>query len=441
MALTSSEVRYAKSGGLNIAYQVMGEGPIDLVYLPGWMCHLELDLENPYYAAFAERLASFTRFIRFDKRGYGMSDREVGAASLEGRVDDVLAVLDACGSERAALFGLSEGGPIGAMFAGLHPDRASALILCNTSLVFVDTEEARCALRQLRHAVDAEWGSGATADVFVPSLAAKARVRDLFGRYERMTASPGTAVGYLEVWKSWLGRAWPLPPPRLPTLVVHNIGDTLVPLEAARQTAEVIPEAKFVAVPGDFHLPWMGDIEFLAAEVQEFLTGMRERPAADRVLATVLFTDIVESTPGAMALGDATWGRVLDRHDALVDRQLERFHGRRVKSTGDGVLASFDGPARAIQCACAIRDGIRGLGIEIRAGLHTGEVERRGDDISGIAVNVASRVSSEAAPGQVLVSSTLKDLVMGSGIRFDDLGVRPLKGLPDEWRLFSVTSS
>jgi class 3 adenylate cyclase/alpha-beta hydrolase superfamily lysophospholipase len=436
-----SEVRYAKSGDINIAYQVMGEGSIDLIYLPGWMCHLEVDLEGPQYAAFADRLAAFSRFIRFDKRGYGMSDREVGPASAEGRLDDVKAVLDACGSERAALFGLSEGGPIGAAFAGLYPDRVSALVLCNTSLVFVDTEEARQAVKRLRLAIESGWGTGATAEVFAPALAANERVRAFFGRYERMTASPGTAVGYLDQWEAWLGRQWPLPPPNVPTLIVHNTGDTLVPIEAARQTAAMIPGARFVEVPGDFHLPWMGDVDLLAAEVQEFLTGVRDRPPADRMLATVLFTDIVESTTEAARLGDATWSRLLDRHDALVDRQLERFRGRRVKSTGDGVLALFDGLARAIQCACAIRDGVRGLGIDIRAGLHTGEVEGRGDDVAGIAVHVANRVASEAGPGQVLVSSTVKDLVMGSEIRFQDVGTRRLKGIPDEWRLYSVVST
>ena len=436
--------RYVKSGEFNIAYQVVGDGAVDLVLIPGWVSHLEVGWEDPLLARFLRRLASFSRLILFDKRGTGMSDR-VSAHQLpplEERMDDVRAVMDAVGSERAALLGLSEGGPMAVLFSAAHPARTSALILYGTVAKVVWDESYPWGLRpeeveRFIRLCEERWGEPVMVDLFAPSLAQDPEFRASFARRLRMGASPGAVVGYIRMLCDVDVRRV-LPTVRVPTLVLTRRGDRLTHPDAGRDLAARIPGARFMELPGEDHTPWVGDTEPLVGEIEEFLTGIRHRPDDDRVLATVLFTDIVSSTERAGEMGDQRWKDLLDAHDELARRQVERFRGRMVKFTGDGVLATFDGPARAVRCATSLRDGVADLGVDVRAGLHTGEIELRGTDIGGMAVHIAQRICSVARSREIIASSTVKDLVAGSGLRFADRGVHRLRGVPDEWHAFTV---
>jgi class 3 adenylate cyclase len=436
---------YAKSGDVNIAYQVLGEGPIDLVYVPGWVTHLEHGWENPTYARFFDRLSSFCRLILFDKRGTGLSDRDVGYPTLEQRMDDVRAVMDAVGTEQAAIFGMSEGGNMSMLFAASYPERTTALILfgCfakrswSEDYPWAPTREARQDWLDL---IERDWGSTADLDEVAPGAAGDPAFREWISSYWRYGASPRAALELGRLNTDIDVRAV-LPAIRVPSLILHRRGDLHVKLEEARYLADHIPEAKLVELGGADHLVWVGNQDQVIEEMEEFLTGARRGPAPDRVLLTVLFTDIVASTETAARLGDRDWQDLLGRHRAVVRKQLALHSGSEVNTTGDGFLASFDGPGRAVQCAAAIRAESRALGLEIRAGLHTGECERRDDDLSGIAVHLAARILDEAAAGEILVSSTVTDLVVGSGLEFVARGERSLKGIPGSWRLFAVGNS
>jgi pimeloyl-ACP methyl ester carboxylesterase len=437
------QTRYARSGDVSIAYQVVGNGPLDLVVVPGWISNVDFAWEDPLYGEWMRRLSAFSRVITFDKRGTGLSDRDVGDSTLEERMDDLRAVLAASGSERAAIVGFSEGGSLAILFAATYPERVQGLVLYAT---FARSREApdypegdvgRRSVEALRHALATAWGEGTTLGVMVPALQDNPRAREFMGRYERMCVSPRAGAAHLR----WLLDLDVRPLARtlqVPTLVLHRTDDRLIAVNAGRALAREIPGARYVELPGDAHPPWAGDTEALVAEIQQFLTGSRAPVEVERVLATVLFTDIVSSTERAVALGDRAWRELLDRHHARVRQEIARHRGQEVNDGGDGFFAPFDGPARAIRCATAIRDMVRSLGLEVRAGVHTGECERTDDTIAGIAVNTGARVMAEAGPGEVLVSTTVKDLVAGSGLEFRDRGTRTLKGIPGEWRLFAV---
>ncbi len=432
--------QYTKSGGLHIAYQVTGSGPLDLIVVPGFVSHLEYQWEHPWSARFFERLGSFSRLIRFDKRGTGLSDRVGGIPTLEQRMDDVRAVMDAVGSQRAALFGVSEGGPMSLLFAATYPARISALVLygCYARRSWAPdhpwghTEEE---WRAMIDNIEQGWGQG--PDERAPSTSGDESYQQWWATYRRMAASPGAAVSVMQMNKEIDVRSV-LSAIRVPTLVAHRTGDPVIRAEQGRYLAEHVPGARLVELSGADHAPWAGDMDALLDEIEEFLTGARHAPDTDRVLATVLFTDIVGSTERAAALGDRKWRDLLEGYYALARRELARFRGREVDTAGDGFFASFDGPARAIRCGAAIAAGVRRLGIEVRAGLHTGECEVIGEKVGGLAVHIGARVAGLARPGEVLVSNTVKDLVAGSGIRFEERGAHPLKGVPGEWRLFAV---
>ena len=437
------QTRYAKSAGVSIAYQVVGDGPIDLVLVPGWVSNVDVVWEEPRLARLLTRLASFSRLILFDKRGTGLSDRVSDMPSLEVRMDDVRAVMDAVGCQRAALFGYSEGGPMCILFAATYPDRASALVLGGSFArrTFApdhpwapEAEEQLALIDQ----IEADWGGSVGIEARSPSLANDERYRQWWARWLRLSASPSAAATLMRM-NMEIDVRHVLPAVRVPTLLLHSINDRLIDVGASRYMAARIPGAKLVELRGIDHIPWGSDGELIVDEIEEFLTGARRGVEPDRVLATVLFTDIVGATERASRVGDRSWHDLLDGHHALVRRELERFRGREIDTAGDGFLATFDGPARGVRCACAISNSVRALGLEIRAGLHTGECELMGDKLGGIAVHTGARVAAEAQPGEVLVSSTVKDLVAGSGLAFLDRGVQSLKGIPGEWRLFAVT--
>ncbi len=439
------DTRYAKgAGGYNIAYQVVGEGAVDLVFVPGFVSHVELAWEWPDLARFLERLTSFSRLILFDKRGTGLSDRVPVSEipTLEERMDDVRAVMDAAGSERAAVFGVSEGGPMCVLFAATYPDRVSHLALYGTQMRFTAGGDHNWLppneeLAELGEFIEQEWGNGPLLDVFAPNKVGDEAFRQWWARGLRNSASPAAATAVLRMVNS-IDARHVLATVRVPTLIVHREDDLLVPVLSARYMAERIPGAKYVELPGEDHIPWVGDVDSILDEVEVFVTGARQLHEPDRMLATVMFTDIVDSTSRASEMGDRGWRDLIGRHDELMRSEIKRYRGREVKTMGDGFLATFDGPARAIRCASAACDAMRPLGIQIRAGLHTGEVEVMGDDIAGIAVNIGARVGSAAGPGEVLVSRTVTDLVAGSGIAFDDRGTHALKGVPGEWQLYAV---
>jgi len=441
------ETHYARSGDLNIAYQVVGEGSRDLVYVPGWVSNIELMWEEPAMAHFLDRLASFSRLILFDKRGTGLSDRVSNdqLPTLEERMDDVRAVLDAVGSERAALFGHSEGGNMCVLFAATYPERTTALITLGSFAKRRDPGDdypwAPDADDREETAIDVErnWGHLRPQDVeyYAPSrLGDEAFVQNL-ERYFRRAASPGAAAALLRM-NSYIDVRNVLPTIQVPTLVLHRTGDHDVNVAEGRYLASKVPGAKFVELPGDDHWISAGNVDELADEIEEFLTGTRPLPEPDRVLATVLFTDIVGSTERAAELGDRRWRELLGEHDGAVRRELDRFRGREVDTAGDGFLATFDGPARAVRCAISAGEAVRQLGIEVRAGVHTGECELDGEKVRGIAVHTGARIASLAGPGEVLVSQTVKDLVSGSGLAFDERGTHVLKGVPGEWRLYAA---
>lgn len=442
--MSTPGTRYARSGDVNIAYQVIGEGPLDLVYVMGWVTNLEAFWQEPSVARFFQRLASFSRLILFDKRGTGLSDRVPikELPTLEQRMDDVRAVMDAAGSDRAALFGVSEGGPMSVLFAATYPQRTSALVLYGSYAKRLrDPDYPWAPTRDERQ----RWydllgqGWGGVVDIGTMAPNADPHFREWWARYLRMSASPGAALA-LGRMNAEIDIREVLPSIRVPTLILHRTGDLDMDVGGARYMASKIAGAKYIELPGDDHLPFVGDQEAILDEIEEFLTGARQHADLDRVLATVLFTDMVGSTERSAALGDKRWRDLLEAHNRVMREELDRFRGREVDTAGDGFLATFDGPARAIRCACAMRNELARLGIEIRAGLHTGECELVGDKVRGISVHVGSRVASLARPGEVLVSSTVRDLVAGSGLEFEDRGVHTLRGVPGEWRLFAVVT-
>lgn len=435
------ETRYARSGDVHIAHQVVGEGP-DLVLVPGWVSHVEQAWEEPSYARFLGRLASFSRLILLDRRGMGLSDAVAELPSLEQRMDDLRAVLDAVGSREATLFGVSEGGPLCTLFAATYPERTRALVLYGTFARFLRGPDYGHGMRADTFAAFVErvvgaWGTGASADFFTPSVAGNPAFRRAWGRLERFSVSP-TGMRTLLRMLGEIDVRDVLSSVHVPTLVLGRRGDLCTRIGALRYMADRIAGARMVEFPGEDHVPWVGDGDALLDEVEEFLTGARADTDADRVLATILFTDIVGSTSRAMGMGDARWRELMASHDALTRRALAQFGGREVKTVGDGFLALFDGPARAIRCATAIRDGVARLGLEIRAGLHTGECALLPNDVGGVAVHLGARVMAEARPGEVLVSRTVKDLVVGSRLQFVDRGTHELPGVPGEWSLFAV---
>ena len=439
-----SETRYAKSGDVNIAYQVIGDGPLTLVLVPGWVSHVEHAWDEPSFAGFLRRLASFARLILLDRRGTGLSDRVAQMPGLEERMDDVRAVMDAAGVERAALFGISEGGPMCMLFAATYPQRTHALVLYGTyarNMRDVDAPWGHSAetIERWLGEIEQQWGTGITGRMFAPSMAHDERFVREWARFERYSVSPGSARVLLRMAMD--GDVRPiLPAIRVPTLVLHRVDDRVTPVEGARYIAQHIPEAKYVELAGADHFAWVGDVESILGEVEEFLTGTRQGHELDRVLATVLFTDIVDSTARAAALGDAQWAALLERYYAVVRREVSRFRGEEVNTAGDGFFASFDGPARAVRCAVAIREAVGALGLQVRAGLHTGECEVIDGQLGGIAVHIGARIAAHAHPGQILASTTVRDLVVGSQLRFTDRGDHTLKGLTGQFHLFLVDS-
>jgi class 3 adenylate cyclase len=426
---------------------VVGDGPIDLVLVLGFATHLELLWEAPPFAHFFERLASFSRVILFDKRGTGLSDPVAEAPTLEQRIDDVRAVMDAAGSERAAMLGISEGGPMCVLFAATHPERATALVLYGAMARTTEAPDypwaspADALLESAAEFIAPYWGQQPEGmiELFSPSLVDQPGVVEFNARLERSSASPAMMQQIFEMFLDIDVRDI-LPTIHVPTLVLHRRKDRVVNWRAGEYLAQQISGARYVELDGIDHLPWAGDADSVLGEVEEFLTGARSVPEPDRVLATVMFTDIVGSTQRAADLGDARWRELLAAHHDSVRRELEHFRGREVKSLGDGYLATFDGPARAIRCGHEIAQAARSTDLEVRVGLHTGEVEVMDDDVGGIAVHIAARIGALAGAGEVLVSSTVKDLVAGSGIQFEDRGAKQLKGIEDEWRLFAAAS-
>ena len=442
------ETRYALSGDVHIAYQVIGDGPFDLVFVPGFVTHMELQWRLPGFGEFLDHLGSFSRLIRFDKRGTGMSDPVTGAPTLETRMDDVRAVMDAVGSRRAAFYGLSEGAAMSVLFAATHPERTAALVLrsCSPRTMWATDFPWGRNEDTYRKEVDQAlrvYGSRDEAREAVRTLGMQGDIEiEAFIDFIRWGASPGM-LGDLYRMNKEIDVRDILPTVRVPTLVLHGGDDKVVPPAIGAYTAQLLPAARYVELPGVGHLALGAGGTRIQVEMEKFLTEVWEEGGwddaePDRMLATVLFTDIVESTTRAIDLGDRRWLDLLERHNALVRRQLLRFRGREISNTGDGFLAAFDGPARAIRCACAIVDGVHDLGLTIRAGLHTGECEVSGGNVAGIAVHTGARVAAKAGPDEVLVSSTVRDLVAGSGIEFRERGSYELKGLPGEWRLFAV---
>jgi len=440
------ETKYARSGNLHIAYQVVGNGSLDLVFVHGWISHIEHLWEEPSIARFLRGLASFSRLILLDKRGTGLSDPVSldELPTLEQRMDDVRAVMDAAGSRRAALLGTSEAGALNLLFAATHPERTAALILLNSYARLAWSEDypfgiPADAAEALLDGIEKGWGTGVAFEALVASQADNEAMRRWWARYQRLAASPGAAVTLLRRAFDTDARAV-LPMIAVPTLILHRAGDPFSGPEHGRYLAQHIPGARYVELSGGDHLFFVQDADPLLAEIQEFLTGVREGGEAERVLATVLFVDIVGSTEHAVRLGDRRWRDLLDAYYRAVRGELARFRGREIDTAGDGLFAMFDGPARAIRCACAIRDAVRALGLAVRVGVHTGECEVIGAKIGGLAVHIGARVTAAAGVDDVLVSSTVKDLVAGSGLRFEDRGAHVLKGVPGEWRLFAVAA-
>ncbi|HZO02041.1 MAG TPA: adenylate/guanylate cyclase domain-containing protein [Burkholderiales bacterium] len=437
------ETRYAKSGDVHIAYQVLGDGPIDLLFVPGFVSNVEATWQHPVRAAFFRRLASFSRLILFDKRGTGMSDRTSQVFTLEQRMEDVNAVLDAVGSKRAALFGTSEGGPMSILFAASHPQRTIALVIFGSYAKRSWAEDYTFGWQEERwNAVlsnmERNWGTpkGVDLEMWAPSIAHDAERATKSAAYFRAAASPGAALAVMSMNRDIDVRRV-LPSVRVPTLVLHRVDEKVIDVEHARYLARHIPGAKLIELPGVDHIFWVGDGDAIVDEVELFLTGRRQAAEPERVLATVQFTDIVQSTERAAALGDRKWREVLERFQSMVRETLREHRGREIDTAGDGFLAAFDGPARAIRCAAAVRERARAQGIDLRAGIHTGECEIIGDKLGGIAVHTGSRVAGKAEPGEILVSQTVKDLVAGSGLQFADRGMHALRGVPGEWRLYA----
>ena len=439
------ETKYAKSGDVHIAYQVFGGGDLDVVVVPGFTSHVELLWEHEPAARSLEGLASFARVITFDRRGSGLSDPVPDAPTLETRMDDVRAVMDAAGSERAALVGISEGASMSILFAATYPDRVQALVCCGGMARSTWAEDypwatpVEALIESGTELLAPHWGEGSVLEIAAPSQADNPESRAFFARLERASVSPGMIASLVAMFLGIDVRAV-VSSVHVPTLVLHRRYDRLVNVRNGRWLAAHLPNAKLVELPGDDHILWYQNPEVTQGEIEEFLTGVRSVPEPERVLATILFTDIVDSTRTAAELGDSRWRDVLLGHGRSVTGALERFGGRQIKSTGDGFLATFDGPARAVKCARAILDSSESDGIRVRAGVHTGECEVMDDDIGGIAVHIAARVSALAGPSEVLVSRTVKDLVAGSGLEFAERGTHELKGVPDTWEIYAAAA-
>jgi class 3 adenylate cyclase len=433
---------YVKSDDVHIAYQVIGEGSFDLLFVPGFVSNVETIWQSPEQSAFFRRLASFSRLILFDKRGTGMSDRSSQIFTLEQRMHDVQAILDAVGSKQAALFGISEGGPMSLLYTATYPARTSALVLYGSyakrswapdyPFGWKD-EQWQTVLDDIEH----HWGSPQSLSIAMraPSIAGDPHLAERIASYYRAAASPGAAAAILRMNREIDVRNV-LPATRVPTLILHRTAEHVLDVGHARYMAKHILGAKLVELAGEDHQPWLGDRDVVLNEIEKFLTGKHQVLEPERVLATVLFTDIVGSTERAATLGDRSWRELLEAFYAKIREVLKQYRGREINTSGDGFLAAFDGPARAIRCAGAIRDALRDLKLEVRCGLHTGECELVGNDLAGIAVHTGARVAGLAAPGEVLVSQTVRDLVAGSGLSLEDRGVHALKGVPNEWRLF-----
>ena len=442
-AVSAPPIQYAANGDVHIAYQVLGEGPLDLVFVAGAITNLEVLWEMSDYRRACERLASFARLILFDKRGMGLSDR-VRVGTLEERMDDMRAILDAVGSKTTVLMGVSEGGPMSILFAATYPDRTRGLVLCGAEVKEETTDDwpwGEATREEFEEWMDLEgvvarWGKGLGADLFAPTRKGDPQLREQFGRLQVQSATPHDAVAFMRMAFEIDVRDV-VPAVTAPTLIVHRVGDKVCSVENARWLSRNIEGSRYVELPGENHLPFV-DGDDILDEIQEFLTGVREPVAPDRMLATVLFTDVVGSTDRARELGDRRWRDLLERHNEVIRRDLERFRGVEIDTAGDGFFATFDGPARAIRCARSIVENVRGIGLDVRSGLHTGECELSAGSVRGIAVHTGARVASVASPGEVLVSSTVKDLVAGSGIEFTDRGVHELKGIPGEWRLYAA---
>jgi pimeloyl-ACP methyl ester carboxylesterase len=432
-------MRYAKSGQTHIAYQVFGEGAVDLILVPGFISHLEHWWSEPGHARWLRRLGQVARVVLFDKRGTGLSDRLESQPGMDARMDDVRAVMDALGMERAAVMGISEAGSLASLFAATHPQRCRALILYGAFARFSSWFPTQMSLRRFYHYVDTAWGSGDSLPMFVPSMVGNEAFQLWWSKFERLGATPAACMQMMRM-NSEIDVSAILPSIHVPTLVIHRKNDVAVSVEGGRELASLIPQARYVELPGQDHIPFVGEsAEEIVDAVNEFLTGSRSPVPSDRVLATVLLTDIVGSTEKVAALGDQSWRDLLEHHDKTIREELARFRGREVKALGDGFLATFDGPARAIHCAESIVRAVRSIGISIRVGIHTGEVEFADDDIKGIAVHITSRVAGLGGADDIVVSRTIRDLVAGSGISFDDFGVHQLKGLSDAWQLYRVS--
>jgi len=434
--------RYAKNGDVHIAYQVHGVGPPDLVYIPGLLSHVEFAWEEPSYARFFRRLSSIARLILLDMRGVGLSDRAQEIPLLEEQMDDITAVLQTAGSEHAAIFGVSQGGPAAMLYAATYPARTTGLILYGSyASAYADDgypwgRSPQWTNEYLNQA-DQRWGRGFHLPQMAPSLVEDRAFQSWWGRFERYVSAPGNAVAFIRSHSQDDVRSV-LPTISVPTLVLQRRDDVYRDSGHGRFLAEHIPGAKYVELAGHDHLPYVGDQDAILSEVEAFITGNRAAPTPDRVLGTVLFTDIVGSTARLAEVGDRRWSELLQLHHSVVRQQIERFRGQEVNTTGDGFFATFDGPARAIRCALATRDALRSLGLEVRAGLHTGEMEVTETGVTGIAVHIGARVAAVAAPSEVLVTRTVKDLVTGSGYQFADRGTQVLKGVPDSWQLFAL---
>ena len=423
--------RYAKSADVHIAYQVFGEGPVNLILAPPFVSNIENYWTFPDLERWLLRLASFARVVMFDKRGTGMSDRVAELPGLDQRIDDLRAVMDAASMEQAALLGISEGSPLAALFAATYPDRCRALVLYGGFVRFSSWFPTEEALAGFLGYIDQAWGSGGSLPFFAPSLANDPAAQQWMGRFERLGASPAAVTALMRM-NSQIDISDIVSTIRVPTLVIHRTDDVTINVEGGRYLGKHIPGARYIELPGKDHPPWIGDNAMeIADAIEEFLTGTRAPVTeTDRVLATVLFTDIVGSTEKAAALGDRRWRDLLDNHHATLRRNLGRFRGREIKMVGDGILATFDGPARGVRCACAIAEEIKPLGIEVRAGLHTGDCEMIGDDVGGIAVHIGARVAALAGAGEVLVSSTVKDLVPAPACASATAAANPLRVSP-----------
>ncbi len=436
------EIRYARSDNVHIAYQVVGNGPIDLVVVPGWVSNIDCFWEEPSMAQFLKRLASFSRLILFDKRGTGLSDRITSTPTLEERMGDVRAVMEAVGSQKAALLGYSEGGPMCVLFAATYPQRTHSVVMIGSFARRLQAPGFDCGRSQREYEAFIEkirdgWGGPVGLEARAPDLAADVAFRSWWARLLRNGASPSAAVALARM-NADIDVRHVLPTIRVPAMVVHRTGDRAISVGCGRYMAEKIPGARYVELPGDDHLPWVGNADEILDEVQAFLTGVRQGPQPDRVLLTVLFVDMVDSTRHTAELGDQRWHGLLTRYHSLIRNELAYYKGKEVDNAGDGFLATFDGPARAIRSACAIREAVGELGVSVRVGLHTGECELQGEKPEGIAVHIGARVAALAGAEEVLVSSTVKDLVAGSGLAFEDRGLHELKGVPGSWQLFRV---